>query len=47
MHSGYDDPEIPDWDEETSWREEWELNRRLRERPDSTARIQRCTEEWN
>jgi hypothetical protein len=38
--------DIPDWDEEEGWREEWEWNRLLRQRPQSTSRIQRSTEEW-
>jgi hypothetical protein len=42
-----DDPEIPDWDEKEGYRELWELEQRLWQRPESTSRIQRQTEEWD
>jgi hypothetical protein len=42
-----DDPEISDWSEENAWREEWELNRLLWERPESTSRTQRNDEGWD
>ena len=42
-----DDPSIPNWDEREGWREMWELDRHLRERPESTSRQQRSDESWD
>ena len=41
-----EDPEIPDWDEQ-NYRERWELDLQLRERPESTSRLQRNEESWD
>jgi hypothetical protein len=41
-----DDPEIPDWDE-TDYRSRWELEGRLRERPESVSRQQGREETWD
>lgn len=41
------DPEIPDWNDQDGWREEWDLNQILRGRPESTSREQRNYEEWD
>lgn len=42
-----DDPAIPDWDEKEGWRELWELDQHLRERPESLSRQQRAEEAWD
>jgi hypothetical protein len=42
-----EDPEIPDWNEQEGWRELWELDQQLWERPESTSRMQRSEEGWD
>ena len=42
-----DDTSIPDWNEQEGWRELWELDRHLWQRPESTSREQRAQEAWD
>lgn len=42
-----DDPAIPDWNDHEGWREGWELDRLLGERPESTSRMQRNEDAWD
>lgn len=42
-----DDPGIPDWHEPDSYKEMWELDRQVRNRPESTARQHGYDEGWD